>query len=149
MRSLFFLVSLAVALVALPASAQLGPAGVPGAPGLAETDPSVRPAPPPQPAPPLIEEAPRPTQATECNKANNNKQCKTRPATKGKVQKACKGKTGKACALCTNGRVKNTDCSKAREPVRCEQFQKTREQCKDKLGVEYRQCLRDNLAPQK
>ena len=42
MKALLFVVSLAAVLIALPASAQLGPAGVPGAPGLAETDPSVK-----------------------------------------------------------------------------------------------------------
>jgi len=149
MRSLFFVVSLAVALIALPASAQLGPAGVPGAPGLAETDPSVKSVPPPQPDPPFIEEAPRPTQASQCDKANNSKQCKTRQATGAKAQKTCKGKTGKARTLCTDRKIKSADCSKAREPARCERFQKTREQCKDKLGLEYRQCLRNNLVPPK
>jgi len=149
MRSLFVVASLAVMLVALPASAQLGPAGVPGAPGLAETDPSVKPVPPVQPAPPFLEEPPRTTQATGCSKAKNVEQCKTRQSARKKAGEVCKGKTGKARRQCLNDRkVKNIDCGKSREPLRCEQFKKTRNLCKDKPNsAEYRQCLRDNLAP--
>ena len=145
MRSLFFVASLAVALIALPASAQLGPAGVPGAPGLAETDPSVKPSAPIQPVPTFVEETPRIAQAGVCSKAKNVERCKTRLETRKKAQEACKGITGTAHKQCMNGKIKNTDCSKSRKPARCEQFQKTRELCKDKLGNEYRQCLRDNL----
>ena len=37
MKSMIFVASMTAALLALPVSAQQGPAGVPGAPGLAET----------------------------------------------------------------------------------------------------------------
>ena len=149
MRLLFFITSLVVALIALPAGAQLGPAGVPGAPGLAETDPSVKPTTPTQSAPPFLEETPRVTKASVCSKAKNIARCKTRQATRKKARQACKGQTGTARRQCLNGNIKSSDCSKSRESARCEQFQKTQELCKDKLGGEYRQCLRDNLAPQK
>ena len=150
MRSLFFVASLAVMLIALPASAQLGPAGVPGAPGLAETDPSVKPTPPTQPTPPFLEETPRTTEATACNKVKNADKCKTHQPSKKKTRESCKGKTGKAHRQCLNDRkVKSSDCSKSREPARCEQFKKIQNLCKDKLGSEHSQCLRDNLVPQK
>ena len=77
---LFFVLSLAVMLVALPANAQLGPAGVPGAPGLAETDPSVKPTPANQPAPSFLEEPQRTSQSNACSKSNTAEQCKTRKA---------------------------------------------------------------------
>ena len=149
MKLLLVVASLAVVFFAVPANAQLGPAGVPGAPGLAETDPSVKPAPVTPPAPPVLKEPQRTLQSNACGKDKNSEQCKTRKAktTRKKPQDACKGKTGAARKQCLTGKVASTDCSKSREPERCEQFQKTREQCKTKLGSEHRQCLRDNLLP--
>ncbi|EXI91921.1 MAG: hypothetical protein AW12_00976 [Candidatus Accumulibacter sp. BA-94] len=38
------------------------------------------------------------------------------------------------------------DCSQAADPARCQRHQKARELCRDKLGPEHRQCLRDTLA---
>ena len=151
MRLLLFVFSLAVVLVALPANAQLGPAGVPGAPGLAETDPSVKPIPVDQPAPPFLEEPQRTSPTSACSKGNTAEQCKTRKATtsRRKTLDSCKSKAGAARKQCLTSKIKNTDCSKSREPERCELFKNTREQCKDRVGREHRQCLRDNLSPQK
>lgn len=127
MKTLFVVVSLAAALLAAPAVAQLGPAGVPGAPGLAETDPSVKPrvvvAPPAAPV-----QAPK-AATTDCSKAKKLAQCKKRQEAIRKAQDA--------------------ECSKSSDPARCEQYRKTRALCKDKPGPDYRQCLRDNLAPKK
>ena len=151
MRLLLFVLSLAVVLVALPANAQLGPAGVPGAPGLAETDPSVKPVPVNQPTPPFLEE-PQPTsQTSACIKGSTAEQCKTRKAktARKKSPDSCKNKTGAARKQCLASKIKSTDCSKSSEPERCELFQKAREQCKDRIGREHRQCLRDNLSLQK
>lgn len=149
MRSLLLAASLAFALSAGPAYAQLGPAGVPGAPGLAETDPSVKVTPPVQPATVVVDETPR-TSATSCVKSKDSGNCKTRKSAKKKVQTTCKGKTGKAYRQCVAERkAKGTDCAKSGDPARCEQFQKARAQCESKLGNEHRQCLRDNLTPRK
>jgi hypothetical protein len=41
------------------------------------------------------------------------------------------------------------DCSKSADAARCEQHQKARNACKDKVGPEHRQCLRDNLTAKK
>jgi len=151
MRLLLFVLSLAVVLVALPANAQLGPAGVPGAPGLAETDPSVKPVPVNQPTPTFLEEPQPASQTKACGKGNNAEPCKTlkAKATGKKTLDTCKSKTGAARKQCLTSKIKNTDCSKSREPERCELFKKTREQCKDQFGRAHRQCLRDNLSPQK
>jgi hypothetical protein len=129
MKTLFFIASFATALIAFPASAQLGPAGVPGAPGLAETDPSVKSGPPAPVAPPATQTQPRNPVAADCSKAKNVKQCKARQEARKKAL--------------------NADCAKSADPVRCEQHKKTRTLCKDKPDQEYRQCLRDNLAPKK
>jgi len=129
MKTLFFIASLTITLLAAPAIAQLGPAGVPGAPGLAETDPSVMPAKPaPATLPPAQTQA-QPATSTDCSKAKNVAQCKKRQQARKKAQ--------------------NEDCSKAAEPARCEQHKKARVLCKDKAVADYRQCLRDNLAPKK
>jgi len=129
MKTLFFVVSLAAAFLAAPAIAQLGPAGVPGAPGLAETDPSVKPAKPTPAAPPATQVQPKSSAGADCSKAKNVAQCKKRQEARKKAQER--------------------ECSKSADPVRCEQHQKTRALCKDKSNQEYRQCLRDNLAPKK
>ena len=127
MKTLLFIASLAAALLAPPAVAQLGPAGVPGAPGLAETDPSVKPRAPTNP--PAAQVQPQKTVSTDCSKAKNVAQCKKRQETRRKALE--------------------TECSKSADSVRCEQYQKTRVLCKDKPSQEYRQCLRDNLVPKK
>lgn len=143
--------SLTIVLVALPANAQLGPAGVPGAPGLAETDPSVKPTQANPPAPPVLNEPQRTSQTKACGKGSTAEQCTTSKAktARKKSPDSCKNKTGTARKQCLASKIKSTDCSKSGEPERCELFQKAREQCKDKFGSEHRQCLRDNLSLRK
>lgn len=127
MKTLFFVASLAAVFLAAPAIAQLGPAGVPGAPGLAETDPSVKQKAPITPPAALVQ--PQKTVSTDCSKAKNVAQCKKRQEARKKAQER--------------------ECRKSGDPARCEQYQKTRALCKDKPSQEYRQCLRDNLVPKK
>ena len=127
MKTLMFIASLAAALLAAPAVAQLGPAGVPGAPGLAETDPSVKQKAPI--TPPAAQVQQQKTVSTDCSKAKNVAQCKKHQETRRKALES--------------------ECSKSGDPARCEQYQKTRALCKDKPSQEYRQCLRDNLVPKK
>lgn len=119
MKNLFFVVSLIAALIATPVIAQQGPAGVPGAPGLAPP-PVVVAAPPAEPA----KASPAPA---KCGKTKS-----------GQPTKACKPK--KAAA---------PTCSSSTDPARCEQHRKTRELCKSQPERDYRQCLRDNLSPPK
>lgn len=153
MRPLFVVALLAFALHVLPAGAQLGPAGVPGAPGLAETDPSVKANTPPPPATPVLEEPTQSVNVAKCGKTHSDGACKPRVNTKKKVVPACKGKTGKARQQCLNQwqarKTGKTDCSQSKDPSRCEQFQKAKAQCKDKLGNDHRLCLREYLAPPK
>lgn len=152
MKTLFFVASLAaMLLMAIPASAQLGPAGVPGAPGLAETDPSVKQqADPARPnPPPLAQETPRKATASVCSRAKDVVQCKTRVENRRKALVACKGKRGAERKQCLKEQTAPVDCSKSRDPAQCELHQKVRELCKDTLGREHQQCLRDNLVPKK
>ena len=122
MRALYRALLLCAALTtftAVPALAQQGPAGVPGAPGLA-----------PPPPPPVVLATPEaPSKVVEasppvCGKAKN-----------GKSDKSCRSKKKAKAAGA---------CSAASEPARCEQYRKTRELCKS--VADYRQCLRDNLS---
>jgi hypothetical protein len=121
MRTPLFLVSLAVA-IALPAFAlELGPAGVPGAPGLEPPPPPIQPAnPPPSPPPPPSPEpvpppsapapppqkakpqAPSPKISAACAKAKNVKLCMARQEQRRKARVACKGETGEARQQCVN-----------------------------------------------
>ena len=40
-----------------------------------------------------------------------------------------------------------TDCSKSRNPERCEARQKARAACQDKRGAERRRCVQDQMPP--
>jgi hypothetical protein len=106
----------------VPAFAQLGPAGVPGAPGLAPEpkEEEVEPQPPPAPSPPpaLIqpdaplspEEKPRPEKPrpappkipAACAKAKNVERCIERLERKRQANAACKGKKGKSLDQCVS-----------------------------------------------
>jgi len=121
MKTLLFVVSLAAALIASPVIAQQGPAGVPGAPGLAPP-PAVVAAPPPEP----VKVSPS-TPPAKCGKTPS-----------GKPTKSCKPKKTAA-----------PTCSSSADPVRCEQHRKTHELCKSLPEPDYRQCLRDNLTTKK
>jgi hypothetical protein len=122
MKTLPFVVSLAAALIAIPAFAQQGPAGVPGAPGLA-------------PPPPAAVAAPQPEPVKAAPVAAPEKCAKTKS---GKTAKSCKPKKTSA-----------QSCGAAADPARCEQYRKTREACKNLPERDYRQCLRDNLTSKK
>ena len=153
MKALFFVVSLAAALIALPASAQLGPAGVPGAPGLAETDPSAK----------LGSLAPQTSshssqaQRTQqqkhalvrCNKAKNVAQCNSRQAARYKATEACKNKTGAERKQYRQEQIQSINCNKSADPALCNRHKRASELCHNKLETEHRQCLRDNLVPKK
>jgi outer membrane biosynthesis protein TonB len=126
MRTALFLVPYLVSLsLALPAFAQLGPAGVPGAPGLAPPEPEPeqtqpQPAPPPEPiqpppAPPPPEPVapevsrpsvkkprPAPKLPAACAKAKNVERCIARQERKRQANAACKGKKGKSFDQCVS-----------------------------------------------
>lgn len=147
MKALLFVVSLAAVLIALPASAQLGPAGVPGAPGLAETDPSVKSSASVSPSTPQPKHTQQKTQAAaKCGQNKETAQCQGRKVAK-KANNACKGKTGEEHKQCRQEQARQKECRKSADPARCEQHKKTAELCQDKLGSEHRQCLHENLLP--
>lgn len=122
MKTLPFVVSLVAALIALPVIAQQGPAGVPGAPGLAPPPPAVVAAPSPEPV-------------------------KAAPA--AAPEKCAKTKSGKPAKSCKPKKASAPSCSTAADPARCEQYRKTRDACKNLPERDYRQCLRDNLTTKK
>lgn len=142
MKRMFFTAVLTVALCSGPVIAQQGPAGVPGAFGLAESVTVPLVSPPPQAKQPGP--APR-----DCTKAKDVERCKERLEARAKAIEACKGKTGAVRKQCLDEQKKIVDCKKSSEPLRCEQYKKAHALCKDKLGSEHRQCLRDNLATKK
>lgn len=90
MKSVVLLLSL-LAATALPAYAQLGPAGVPGAPGLV---PDPAPTPAPAITPPASAESKKdapPPIPPECVKAKNIERCVARVEARKKANAACKG----------------------------------------------------------
>ena len=147
MKALLFVVSLAAVLTALPASAQLGPAGVPGAPGLAETDPSVKSSASASPSTPQAQHTQQKKHASaKCSQNKEAAQCKGRKIPK-KANDACKGKTGEERKQCRQEQAWRKECNKSADPARCEQHKKAAQLCQEKLGAEHRQCLHENLLP--
>ena len=142
MKRMFFAAALTVTLCSGPAIAQQGPAGVPGAFGLAESVTVPLISPPPQARQPV-------PAAKECAKAQDVQRCKERQEARAKALEACKGKTGANRKQCLDEQKQVIDCTKSSEPARCEQHKKAHALCKDKLGREHRQCLRDNLTSKK
>lgn len=101
MRTMLFLASLALA-TALPAFAQLGPAGVPGAPGLAPE--------PSKPAAPQQQEKKADTPAkvpAACAKAKNVEQCVARQELRRKARAACKGKADAEYKQCVSNYMRS------------------------------------------
>ncbi len=89
MRILFLLLSLA-ALSMPPAFAQLGPAGVPGAPGLAPAPVA------PAQQPPTSATQTAPSIPPACAKSKNVNKCVARQEARSKARAACKGKRDEA-----------------------------------------------------
>jgi hypothetical protein len=142
MKCLFLLAALAAAaLGATPAIAQLGPAGVPGIFGLAESVTA------PPPAPPPASAAQRPAGQTDCATSKQPEQCRARQEARKKALAACQDKTGAVQKQCASDYQQSLECKKVSDPARCLQHQKARRLCAQKIGPEHRQCLRDNLAP--
>jgi len=142
MKCLFLLAALAAAaLGATPAIAQLGPAGVPGIFGLAESVTAPSPAPSPASA-----AQKRPAGQTDCATNKQPEQCWARQEARKKALAACQGKTGTVQKQCASDYQQSLECKKASDPARCLQFQKARRLCAAKSGPEHRQCLRDTLA---
>ena len=138
MKSPLLVAALSVWFIALPALAQLGPAGVPGAPGLAETDPSVKAA---QPTPTPTTTTPSP--AVAASKSAPPKQKKT--TRKAKSKASCQAQSAKNTLRCAPKPAPKAQCGNSSDPARCELHAKARETCKDKQGDAHRQCLRNAL----
>lgn len=142
MKSPLLVAALSAWCFALPAFAQLGPAGVPGAPGLAETDPSVKAA-KPEPAPTTAPPSP----AIAEPKSPLPK--RTTIAKKPRSQATCATQNGKGTQRCAPKSSPKAQCGATADPARCELYANARATCKDKQGEAHRQCLRDTLVPAK
>lgn len=107
-RAALALLALTSALVSLPASAQLGPAGVPGAPGLVTPPAVVKTNPPPETTPtrserkaavkPAVKKHPAKTKAAanNCRKAADPASCELH----AKARKTCHEQTGETHRQC-------------------------------------------------
>ena len=105
MKSVVLLFSL-LATMALPVYAQLGPAGVPGAPGLVpDPAPVSVPAPPP-PAPAETRKAVPPPVSSECAKSKNVDRCIARVEARKKAEAACKGAPKAKYKQCVRDQLK-------------------------------------------
>jgi hypothetical protein len=132
-----FLILFLLAILSAPVGAQLGPAGVPGVFGLAE---SLLPS---KPASNAKNQIPLPE---KCRDVRNPESCRLREATRSRVLEACKGKKGSAFQQCRKETEWNEQCRSTPEPALCLQHLKARETCGSKLGPEHRQCLREALS---
>jgi hypothetical protein len=145
MKTLLFAISLAAALIAMPVVAQQGPAGVPGAPGLAPPPPP----PPPAATAPAAQAKPAQRRPADCRKSADVEQCKARQEERRKRIEACQGTVGAQRKQCLQNKTAPANCSSSSDPLRCERHRKAQELCKNLLGSEHQQCLRDNLTTKK
>lgn len=86
MKNPMLVLATLIALFAVPASAQQGPAGVPGAPLIGATI-----APPPAP-PPATQKTQTGKRVAVCSKAKNVEQCKVRHEARKQARAACRDK---------------------------------------------------------
>jgi hypothetical protein len=135
-----------VMLLAIPAAAQQGPAGVPGLFDLVESVTSPSAAPPPAPQAKREKQA-----AADCDKMKGKNGCKPVRKTRSKTLGDCTGLSGQKLAKCKRQEpaAPDSDCSSSADPVRCLRYQKARSVCKDEIGAKHRQCLHDILVPKK
>lgn len=127
--------ALLAAFVAVPAFAQPGPGMGGGMGGGMGPGPGCG-----QAGGPACGAAPR-----DCSKAPNPEQCKTRQEARQQAFEACKDKAGPERRDCMRDHMPPVDCSKSRNPQRCEARQKAQDACKGKVGPERRQCMSDAL----
>jgi hypothetical protein len=139
MKSLIFAVSMSAALIAWPAIAQQGPAGVPGAYGLAE---SVAPAAPPSAQGQRAKRGP-----ADCSNARNVEQCKARQEAHKKMLEACKDKFGVDRKQCLHEQAQAIDCTQARNPQQCESRKQASAACQNQKGAQLRQCVQQKMPP--
>ena len=121
------------ALFALPAFAQQGPAGVPGVVEFLVE--SVTPVIADEPAAPPPSVRPESPPTAEIPAENGMKPTP-------RVQKSAKATSRVARKM---RKPVPEDCSKTKDPARCQRFQKARKTCQAQLGDAHRQCLRDEL----
>lgn len=129
MNTLRFAAPFSLALFALFAQAQQGPAGIPGVVELLVE--SVTPVIANEPLPPPPSQRPDPAaQSTvpEVAKA---------PNAVGPAKAVARARKPRKAAI--------EDCSKTSDPARCRLYQKARKTCQPLIGDTHRQCLRDVL----
>jgi len=141
MKSLIIAVSLSAALIAWPAIAQQGPAGVPGAYGLAE---SVAPTPPVAPAMPAQRAKRGPA---DCVNARDVEQCKARQEAHKKVLEACQDKFGAERKQCMHKQAQAIDCTQARNPQHCESRKQAYAQCQNRNDAQFSPCVQQKMPP--
>ncbi|SBT08286.1 conserved exported hypothetical protein [Candidatus Propionivibrio aalborgensis] len=137
MKTMFIATMLTAALITVPAIAQQGPAGVPGAPGLAETVKS---------APPSSRPRHRQRGPADCRTAKDVELCTARQEAHKTALEACKGKTGVERQQCMHAQAQNLDCTKAGNPQRCESRKHAYATCSAQSGPKFKQCVQQTMS---
>jgi hypothetical protein len=138
MKTLIFIASLSTALIAWPAIAQQGPAGVPGAYGLAESV---------APAPPSAKGQRAKRGPADCSNARNIEQCKARHKARKKMLEACKDRFGVERKQCLHEQAQAIDCTQAHNPLLCESRKQAYAGCQNQNGAQSRQCVQQKMPP--
>lgn len=138
MKNLIFVISLSAALIAWPAIAQQGPAGVPGAYGLAESV---------APAPPSAHGQRTKRGPADCCNARDVEQCEARQEARRTMLEACKDKLGAARRQCVHEQAQVFDCTQARSPQQCESRKQASAQCQNQNGAQFKKCIQEKMPP--
>lgn len=137
MKTMFVATMLTAALITVPAIAQQGPAGVPGAPGLAETAKS---------APPSSRARHRQHGPADCRAAKDIESCTARQEAHKAALEACKDKAGSERQQCMHAQAQNLDCTKAGNPQRCESRKHAYAACSGQGGPKFKQCVQQSMS---
>lgn len=138
MNNMIFFASLCAALIAWPAIAQQGPAGVPGAYGLAESV---------APTPPSAQGQGAKRGPADCVNAGDVEQCKARQAARKKMLDACKDRFGAQRKQCLHEQAQAIDCTRARNPQQCESRKQASAACQNRKGAQFKQCVLQKMPP--
>ncbi len=137
MKAIFLAVALAS--LALPATAQQGPAGVPGAHEIAATIAQEL---PPAPPPPAVQSQWRKRAESECADAKDVDKCVRRKM----AASLCQSQPEAQRSACIEAERQKTECSKTSDPQRCAARKQAYRQCKGETGKALQLCMQ-NKAP--
>lgn len=86
-----------------------------------------------------------PRQPKDCSKSQNPEACTAHQEARKKAMEACQGKAGPERKQCMHEQKQNVDCGKARNPQQCEARKQAYGECKGQTGPAFKQCVQQKM----